>query len=151
MYAKIEPSGCCVSHGSVQIRLAFYLEPGDARYEEKQDNPFHNHFLKVGADITDDEIEALAAMHLVNFYEAWRLGKSIRSGWATEHRKRPTRHELHDAPEVFAARVVNAEKRVATIKKPDFAVGPSGVGRVFPSTDIDVGPGAIDRAPASAD
>ncbi|GAI68374.1 unnamed protein product, partial [marine sediment metagenome] len=33
-YAKIEKSGCCERHGSVQIRISMYLEPGDARYDE---------------------------------------------------------------------------------------------------------------------
>jgi len=31
---KIEPTGCTVRKGKVQLRLSFYLEPGDARYEE---------------------------------------------------------------------------------------------------------------------
>ncbi len=34
MYAKIDPSGCYEFHGNVRIRFAFYLEPGDARYDE---------------------------------------------------------------------------------------------------------------------
>ena len=32
--AKIEPSGCTVRKGKVQLRFSFYLELGDARYEE---------------------------------------------------------------------------------------------------------------------
>ena len=32
--AKIEPTGCTVRKGKVQLRFSFYLEPGDARYEE---------------------------------------------------------------------------------------------------------------------
>lgn len=31
---KIEPTGCTVRKGKVQLRFSFYLEPGDARYEE---------------------------------------------------------------------------------------------------------------------
>lgn len=31
---KIEPTGCAVRKGKVQLRFSFYLEPGDARYEE---------------------------------------------------------------------------------------------------------------------
>jgi len=34
-YAKIEPTGCGEFHGNVKVRLAFYLEPGDARYDER--------------------------------------------------------------------------------------------------------------------
>ena len=33
--AKIEPTGCTVRKGKVQLRFSFYLEPGDARYEEQ--------------------------------------------------------------------------------------------------------------------
>jgi len=33
-YAKLEPTGCTVHKGKVQLRFSFYLEPGDARYEE---------------------------------------------------------------------------------------------------------------------
>lgn len=32
--AKIEPTGCTVRKGKVQLRFSFYLEPGDPRYEE---------------------------------------------------------------------------------------------------------------------
>lgn len=35
MYAKIEPSGCGEHHGNVKIRLDFYLDPTDVRYEER--------------------------------------------------------------------------------------------------------------------
>lgn len=31
---KIEPTGCCVHKGKVQLRFSLYLELGDARYEE---------------------------------------------------------------------------------------------------------------------
>ena len=33
MYAKIEPSGCCARKGTVQVRIAFYLEPADFGYD----------------------------------------------------------------------------------------------------------------------
>lgn len=32
--AKIEPTGCCVYKGKVQLRFNFYLEPGEPRYKE---------------------------------------------------------------------------------------------------------------------
>lgn len=32
--AKIEPTGCTVRKGKVQLRFSFYLEPDDPRYEE---------------------------------------------------------------------------------------------------------------------
>lgn len=34
MIAIIEPTGISVRRGKVQLRLSFYLEPGDARYDE---------------------------------------------------------------------------------------------------------------------
>ena len=34
MYVKVEPSGCCVRKGMVQVRFSFYLKPTDARYDE---------------------------------------------------------------------------------------------------------------------
>ena len=34
MLVKVEPSGCCVRKGIVQVRFSFYLEPGDSRYYE---------------------------------------------------------------------------------------------------------------------
>lgn len=33
--AKIEPTGCTVHKGKVQLRFSFYLEPSDPRYEEQ--------------------------------------------------------------------------------------------------------------------
>ncbi len=33
-YIKIEPSGCCIYKGWIQVRLCFYLEPTDPRYNE---------------------------------------------------------------------------------------------------------------------
>jgi len=35
---EIEPTGCCESKGMRQIRLCFYLEHGDARYNEHHVN-----------------------------------------------------------------------------------------------------------------
>lgn len=31
---KIEPSGCCINKGWIQVRLSMYLEPTDPRYNE---------------------------------------------------------------------------------------------------------------------
>lgn len=33
-FPKIEPSGCCIRNGWIQLRLCFYLEPLDQRYSE---------------------------------------------------------------------------------------------------------------------
>ena len=35
---EIEPSGCCERKGMRQIRICFYLEPGDERYNEHHIN-----------------------------------------------------------------------------------------------------------------
>ena len=108
---EIEPSGCCERKGMRQIRLCFYLEPGDARYNEhhvrvpiipeggypgKADasgrpesedafrswrdslpkkwrtNPFHNHFIRVPLDATDEDIAAEAEKLLPQFYGQWK-------------------------------------------------------------------------------
>jgi len=117
---KIEPTGCAVHKGKVQLRLSFYLEPGDPRYEEhhvqvpiipeggypgevdaegspvdqdhynswleslpkvERDNPFHNHFVYVDADATDDEIEQLLVESLEEFFGIWAGGEDILKAW----------------------------------------------------------------------
>ena len=108
---EIEPTGCCEHKGMRQIRLCFYLEPGDARYNEHhvnmpvipkngypgkkdeqgqpesmddarswvdslpkkwQTNPFHNHFIYVALDATDEEIAKQADALLPQFYGQWQ-------------------------------------------------------------------------------
>jgi len=93
-----------------QIKICFYLHPGDARYNEHhvnmpvipqsgypgkkdgrgrpeseddfrswidslpkkwQTNPFHNHFIRVPLDATDEEISAQADELLPRFYKKW--------------------------------------------------------------------------------
>ena len=83
---EIEPSGCCERKGMRQIRLCFYLEAGDARYHEHhvkvdvkwQTNPFHNHFIRVPLNATDEDIAKQAEALLPQFYGKWsrreRLG-----------------------------------------------------------------------------
>jgi len=77
---EIEPSGCCERKGMRQIRFCFYLEPGDARHAEHhvkvdgtwQTNPFHNHFIRVPTDTTDEEIAKQANKLLPQFYGKWK-------------------------------------------------------------------------------
>jgi len=110
---EIEPTGCCEHKGQRQIRLCFYLEPGDARYKEHhvdcpvipkdgypgsknsdgsprsekkhkqwhnalpkkwQTNPFHNHFIYVALDATDEDIAKQAEALLPQFYRQWQHG-----------------------------------------------------------------------------
>jgi len=107
---EIEQSGCCERKGMRQIRLCFYLEPGDARYSEHhvnmpvhpkggyhgaldekgmpadmdhhtawlsnlpkkwQTNPFHNHFIRVPLNATDEDIAKQAEALLPQFYGKW--------------------------------------------------------------------------------
>lgn len=125
MYTGIEPSGCAVRKGKVQIRFSFYLEPGDARYDEHhvqvpiippegypgevdelgspkdlgayntwleslskewQNNPFHNHFVYVDPDVTDEEIRKLMRDHLQEFYGIWGKGQDVLSVWKSKGR-----------------------------------------------------------------
>jgi len=68
-----------------QIRLCFYLDPGDARYNEHhvkvngkwQTNPFHNHFIRVPLNVTDEEIAKQAAAFLPHFYGKWQRRESL--------------------------------------------------------------------------
>jgi len=117
---EIEPTGCCERKGMRQIRLCFYLEPGDSRYSDHhvnrpvhpeggykgkkdkhgkpdsiddykawekklpkkwQNNPFHNHFIRVPIDATDEDIAEQAEALLPQFYGKWhnkeRLGVTV--------------------------------------------------------------------------
>lgn len=113
---EIEESGCCERKGMRQVRICFYLEPGDARYSEhhvnmpvhpkggykgKQDergkpdsvddykswrdtlpkkwqtNPFHNHFIRVAIDATDEDIAQQAEALLPQFYGKWRRREKL--------------------------------------------------------------------------
>jgi len=113
---EIEPSGCCERKGMRQIRLCFYLEPGDARHAEhdvslpiipkngyrgakdgrgqpksesdyrswikglphcKQTNPFHNHFIRVPLDATEEDIAEQANALLPQFYGKWQRREKL--------------------------------------------------------------------------
>lgn len=126
MIAKIEPTGISVRHGKVQLRIALYLEPGDARYDEHyvqvpvvppegypgevdaegnptdwdafnaweaslpkvwQNNPFHNHFVRVPANVPDVAIFGLLRQHLREFYDIWSRGEDIVKVWKRKGRE----------------------------------------------------------------
>lgn len=121
--ARIEPTGCCVHKGKIQLRFSFYLEPSDPRYEEHhikvpiipaegypgevdamgnlvniedyinwtetlpkewQNNPFHNHFVYVDADVTDGKIKQLIRESYDEFFGIWGKGKDILKVWRPE-------------------------------------------------------------------
>ena len=79
MYVKIEPSGCNVRKGMVEVRLCMYLDSMDYGYEKHyvevdgawQNNPFHNHFIQVEPDTTDKEIMDIAEAFLHEAYAKW--------------------------------------------------------------------------------
>jgi hypothetical protein len=135
---KIEPTGCCVHKGKVQLRFSFYLEPDDPRYEEHhiqvpiipeegypgevdaegapvdqehydswleslpkewQDNPFHNHFVFVDANSSDDEIKQLMTESLEEFLGIWAEGEDILGAWKSRPLKSKKRFEPGDLSE----------------------------------------------------
>jgi hypothetical protein len=49
--------------------------------KEWRDNPFHNHFVYVDADVTDGEIKQLLAESLEEFYGIWAEGEDILRAW----------------------------------------------------------------------
>lgn len=85
MYVKVEPSGCCERNGMVQVRLCFYLEPGDYGYEKHyveidgkwQTNPFHNHFIYVEPNTTDTEIIDIGEAFLQEAYTKWATDSKL--------------------------------------------------------------------------
>jgi len=82
---EIEESGCCERKGMRQVRICFYLEPGDSRYAEHhvrhdgkwKTNPFHNHFIRVAIDATDEDIAKQAEALLPQFYGKWRRREKL--------------------------------------------------------------------------
>jgi len=104
MYVKVEPSGCCIRKGMVQIRLCMYLEPTDYGYEKHhveiyareltqeeldnpaladlvpkvwQNNPFHNHFIYVDPTVTNTEILNIARSFLNEAYTKWASNTKV--------------------------------------------------------------------------
>lgn len=160
MYARLNKSGCEERKGNVKVRLDFYLEPTDPRYNdtylpirdpetgeptgEYRVVPFHSHFVHLNPSVTVEDIKAEIDFHLSNFYKAFQdrwdeTNGGMRHGWATEKRVRPTDYSKDT-------------KRVAqcknTVKKlTEFSYEPNvKEGRTYPATEIDIGPGATDRS-----
>lgn len=187
--ARIEPSGCGEFHGNVVARIAFYLGPDDARYDERHylvpvipkggypgevdaegspvDQadydawigslpkkwvlaPFHNHFLYLPPDVTEDIIVAKANLHLPNFYAAWlqeldKVKGGMRKGWAIETRARPIRYDKTD-PELYAIRKPQCLEKAQLIRALAIEARGKEGGQLFPASVIDVGAAAIGRA-----
>jgi hypothetical protein len=77
MYVKVEPSGCCERKGLVQVRFAMYLAPEDYAYEKHKDTPFHNHFIYVEPDTTNEEIMDIGEAFLHEAYIKWASDKEL--------------------------------------------------------------------------
>lgn len=78
MLIRVEPTGCCERKGMVRIRFCMYLERGDYGYAW-QNNPFHNHFIYVEPDTTDEEIMDIGEAFLDEAYIKWDSGLNLAS------------------------------------------------------------------------
>lgn len=167
-FAKINKSGCCERHGNVQVRVDFYLDPTDPRYNDtyidipvldkegeptgkvyKQLSPFHSHFMYFSPDVTEAEILKEAEYHLPNFYTAFqnqwdKSDGGMRHGWATEKRIRPIRKDETFKASDYEAIRLSCEAKIAELSEATTKVI-NLEGKEYPATEIDVGGAAIDR------
>ena len=188
--AQIEPSGCGENHGLVDVRFDLFLEPDDARYNERhtlvpvipeggypglvdkdgrpidqadydlwlaslphiwQLAPFHSHFLRFEPDVSQDAVLAAIEPHIPNFYAAWlqeldKLPGGMRHGWDVACRKpRPRRYDKEMTPLEYEPRKLVCLDKVALIVASNLSIRSTDIGETFPSTDIDIGPGATNR------
>jgi len=99
---------------------------------------FHTHFIYLDPyDYSQSNIEAAMALHLPNFYQAWLEGWDMvrcgmRHGFDVATRIRPPRYDDFQR-ELTCLSIVNAIALEPVTLKGDV------VGKLFPSTDIDVG------------
>ncbi len=110
-----------------------------------QTNPFHNHFIYVEPEISDEEIMAQMQFHLPNFYAAWCAGKPIRAGWDVKTRIHPKRYDRIESLEAYAFRKAICEERVQAVRSILAQIETNEKGETFPATAILIGPGAINR------
>ncbi len=167
-YAKINKSGCVERHGNVQVRIDFYLEPTDPRYNDtyidvpvldkkgeptgktkKQLNPFHSHFIYFSPEATEAEILKEAEYHLPNFYTAfqnqWDKYKGgMRHGWDTATRVRPARKDKTLSSKDYEAVRLSCEAKITKLTEASTSVNDLA-GREYPATEIDIGSPAINR------
>ena len=113
-------------------------------------NPFHNHFIYVEPETSDEEIMAQMQLHLPNFYAAWCQGwgevkGGMRHGWAVKTRIRPKRYDKLESPEEHLLRKTRCETRVVAIKSFLAQIQTNEKGETFPATEILIGPGATER------
>ena len=159
-HAVVNPSGTCERHGLIQVRLDFCLDKGDARYNDQRfrvdgawltERCFHHHFIYLDPyTLRDEQIEQAIALHLPNFYKAWvderdKAQGGMRHGWDVATRQRPRRFDVKE-PERYAERQALCLSKLPILAASSFATRVVGEGETFPSTDIDIGDAAIDRA-----
>ncbi len=110
--------------------------------------PFHAHLLYFEPDVTQDEVETSIERHIPNFYAAWcqeldKVKGGMRKGWDVETRQPPRRYKLEMSPSEYLQRKSLCESTLSKILKSKFVVkGTTKEGILFPSTAIDIGPGA---------
>lgn len=160
-YAVVNRTGCAIRKGNCQIRLDFYLDETDPRYNERyleingvwQNTPFHTHFIYLPATFTEEDIKAQIDIHLKNFYQAFQdrwdeVKGGMRHGWVTQTRTRPTDYRKTGTPSKYNARVAECQDAIDALTPFVYEPEEGGEGKTFPATEIDIGPGAIDRASA---
>jgi len=112
---------------------------------------FHTHMVYFDPyTLRDEDIEAAINRHLPNFYKAWidewdKVQGGMRHGWDIAFRKpRPIRYNKTQ-PELYSQRRLDCLAKVEILKASNFAARSTGIGEIFPSTDITAGAAAINR------
>ena len=87
MHYRIEPTGCVVRKGMIQVRYDYLLDESDERYDEmylqveeggeKVATPFHTHFCYFEPNVTQEEIEFVGEVGLQMAYEPWAKRERI--------------------------------------------------------------------------
>ena len=87
MFYKIEPTGCVVRKGMIQVRYDFFLDEKDERFDEmylqveeggeKVATPFHTHFCYFDPNVTQEEIEFIGDVGLQLAYKPWSKREKI--------------------------------------------------------------------------
>ena len=113
---------------------------------------FHNHFIYFDPyTMRDEDITDAIAHHLPNFYKAWTeewdaVPGGMRHGFDVKCRGRQKRWNKLD-PAGYLQRRLDCLLKVDVLKASAITLRPAlRDGETFPSTDIDIGPGATDRS-----
>ena len=116
--------------------------------------PFHSHFLRFEPDVSQETVEQAILFHIPNFYKAWTEGwdkqkGGMRHGWDVATRTkalgRPRRYDKEFSLPELGTRPAECLSKLGLIVASNLSIRTKNIGETFPSTDIDVGAGAIDR------